>query len=357
MISIGDGNACAGRTKPIRGIGVVLHLFRRRIAILVASLFAAPGLRAQAEESAATTTRHVLPGPDAHPRTVDIVRPAGWRRGPQTRVLVLLDGISALPFASEFARLVQIECERPAPVIVAVSDGTPIGAEGNRRALDYTPTLSTVQWARGDGGGTAFLGFLTSSVVPLIDQEVGPVRERALYGHSYGGLFGAFTLLRAPTTFQRLMLGSPSTFYDRDVVLRGLRADSVQPLPRDSLPRLFLTAGTEERWAVDGNAALLAAIRARHGDAVRVDTMTLRGVGHVVGSPISLLYAIRWAYCRQLSVTGRRTASAATPTRHATLRAFGHAPGHGRSGRHPAGCRSATGARSPARSSSTPHPP
>ena len=59
---------------------------------------------------------------------------------------------------------------------------------------------------------------------PLIADRyrVGP--SSTYVGHSFGGLFGAFTLLERPQTFDRYVLASPSIWWDERVLLRRARA-------------------------------------------------------------------------------------------------------------------------------------
>jgi len=53
------------------------------------------------------------------------------------------------------------------------------------------------------------LSFVVDELQPLIADRY-PVGPSSTYvGHSFGGLFGAFTLLERPQTFDRYMLASP----------------------------------------------------------------------------------------------------------------------------------------------------
>jgi predicted alpha/beta superfamily hydrolase len=285
--------------------GRVVHVMRSRLALFLSCSATGAALTAQptAQPLPAITipgaVRYVLSAPAlGGSRTVDIVQPTSRRPGVPVRVLFVLDGVSALPLAVEYLKLVSLECEQPSPVLVALSDGTPIGAPENRRGFDYTPTVSTVAWAKGEGGAAQFLTFLQHDVIPFVERTVGPIRDKALYGHSYGGLFGAYTLLQAPTLFNRMMLGSPSTFYDNGLIVKQLAADSSTAAQRAQPPRIFLTAGTEERWAVEGNAVLDTVLRRRFGTAMRLESISIPRAGHLVGSPISMLSALKWAYCR-----------------------------------------------------------
>ncbi len=95
------------------------------------------------------------------------------------------------------------------------------------------------------GGGADFLRFVREELIPLIEAEYrSDPSDRAFYGHSAGGYFGLYALLKGEGTFQRVIAGSPSLFWDDRYFFR-LEESYAQATRR--LPgRVFLSVGLEE---------------------------------------------------------------------------------------------------------------
>ena len=142
----------------------------------------------------------------------------------------------------------------PAAIVAGVGAvGDDLGAMMARRARDLTPTsgpppdgLSLPPLPLGAGGATEFLEAILSEVAPRVEAEFGADPEdRTLVGHSFGGLFGLFTLFRRPLSFRRYLVISPSLWWDDGIVLRDEQAwaDEHADLPA----RLFLAVGGNEQ--------------------------------------------------------------------------------------------------------------
>lgn len=147
-------------------------------------------------------------------------------------VLYVLDGNNGFGLATDTARLLQMGMELPALMVVGV--GYPVETFTQTMGLrtrDYTPTpdprfvgLMSRMWnGTGEdpsGRGPEFLDFLKTGLKPFIESEYpADPTDATLFGDSFGGLFGIFTLFHAPDTFQRYILGSPSLWWDGQVIL------------------------------------------------------------------------------------------------------------------------------------------
>ncbi|MBD4195630.1 Salmochelin siderophore protein IroE, partial [Xanthomonas citri pv. citri] len=84
------------------------------------------------------------------------------------------------------------------PVIVAIGYQTALPFDTAARAWDYTPPLKTHEPRAGKpalpprktGGNDVFRQLLTETMVPQTEAnlKIDP-HQRAIWGHSYGGLF------------------------------------------------------------------------------------------------------------------------------------------------------------------------
>lgn len=144
-------------------------------------------------------------------------------------VLYLLDGNAVFGTAAE---IVAMRSRKPESTGIVPAVVVAIGYPGDqpfdidRRAVDYTPPVSTAELpSRPDGsrwgtvgGANTFLGFLLDVVRPLIARKfpVDPQRQ-ALFGHSFGGLFALHALFTRPDAFSHTIAASPSIWWHRYV--------------------------------------------------------------------------------------------------------------------------------------------
>jgi enterochelin esterase-like enzyme len=122
------------------------------------------------------------------------------------------------------------------PLVIA---GIDHGAEA--RVRDYTPTAGNQP---GAGQLARHTRFVLDEVVPFLAHAYA-VRTDAdglgLGGSSLGGLATIGMAIGAPGRFSRLIVMSPSIWWDRRAVLRPLRRESLVPLPR-----IWIDAGAKE---------------------------------------------------------------------------------------------------------------
>lgn len=197
----------------------------------------------------------------------------------------------------------------PFPPTMVVGVGYPtddLGAIMARRARDLTPTeggapegLSLPPSPLGLGGAERFLDALVGEVMPQVEaRHPADPSDRTLLGHSFGGLFAAFTLFRRPAAFRRYLVISPSLWWDDRVILRHEQAWAEN---HDDLPaRVFVGVGRGEQAAgggwknegfpdeaiaalrqVDNCRELCDRLGARKYPALGLDTVVLDGEYHL----------------------------------------------------------------------------
>ncbi|WP_334151739.1 alpha/beta hydrolase-fold protein [Microbacterium sp.] len=230
------------------------------IALALATALAAGGLTDH--QAAQAETRTIVPAevadaPDPFIRDVQtwlmtsqadrtykisVALPSGYNAdGAPYRVLYVTDANAEFGLAVETARL-----NAPGTVVVGIGYDNPgqgFTASGVPRTLDLTPTDIGV--ATPSGGAPEFLSFLRDELVPQIDRDfnVDP-GDRALMGHSFGGLFATYTLLHNEGLFQRFVIASPSIWWDDRTILE---TESEYAAENDALDaRVFLSVGSLE---------------------------------------------------------------------------------------------------------------
>ena len=172
---------------------------------------------------------------------ISVALPANYTEtGEPYRVLYVTDANAEFGLAVETARL-----NAPGTVVVGIGYDNPgqgFAASGVPRTLDLTPTRID---AADSGGAPEFLSFIRDELVPYVESEYHVSSDdRALMGHSFGGLFATYTLLHNEGLFDRFVIASPSIWWDDRTILDMEQAYSES---HDSLDaRVFLSVGSLE---------------------------------------------------------------------------------------------------------------
>ena len=192
-------------------------------------------------------------------------------------LVVLLDANIIFGMTTEIIRLLQFGDEIADILIVGI--GYPDEDQHlGLRSRDLTPTpddLYTQHWLhkasqrratpikfRGSGGASCFLAFIHQELMPYLHSRyrINPA-ETTLIGDSYGGLFGLYTLFQRPELFKRYIIGSPSIWWDDQVILAY--EEKYAAAHTDLPARIFLSVGALEIYesepaAMVSNMKLLA---------------------------------------------------------------------------------------------------
>lgn len=116
------------------------------------------------------------------------------------------------------------------------------------------------------GGGEKFRQFISEELLPEIDSTFRTTTyDRSLLGHSFGGYFALYSLLKQTTdkrhTFKNFVAASPSLWY-HNYYLNQLPEALKTLAKRDSI-NLFLSVGELENpvWDIKPNKELAAKIK------------------------------------------------------------------------------------------------
>src|SRR5690606_2935149 len=80
------------------------------------------------------------------------------------------------------------------------------------------------------GGGAAnFYDFVSSQVIPYIEKQYATdPKHQILSGHSFGGLFALYVLLKHPGTFDQYVIGSPSLWWGNGAIMNNAQTLAAQ---------------------------------------------------------------------------------------------------------------------------------
>ena len=91
------------------------------------------------------------------------------------------------------------------------------------------------------GGAPKFSDFLEFELFPFIKEKYRIEKDdRAIYGHSYGGLYGSYALLDKPQLFNRYLLLGPSLWFKDKILVNQLTTKNLN-LGRST--RLYMASG------------------------------------------------------------------------------------------------------------------
>jgi len=183
-----------------------------------------------------------------HRRDVIVYLPPGYHSEVERRypVLYLHDGQNLFDRATAFAgqewgvdqtmQKLILSGEIDPLIVVGIYN------TGEHRIEEYTPTYDPSQ--KSGGKANQYGRFIVEELKSLIDHHyrtLADVEHTGLGGSSLGGLVTLYLGLKYPQIFSKLMVMSPSVWWDHGVILSVVRAIKAKPSTR-----IWLDVGTNE---------------------------------------------------------------------------------------------------------------
>ena len=171
------------------------------------------------------------------------------------------------------------------------------------RVRDYLyPKAIPSDEMKAPGGAINYYKFITQELLPKIDSNYKTEpRNRTLLGHSFGGYFSAFALLRQVTEkrsdFQSFVAASPSLWYNNNYLFQ-LPAMLKQPGDKDSLS-LYLSAGaleTPKEWTVEPLQKMNQQLKNAGINKLKLSSVIYTDTDHMDAGLISFIRALEKIY-------------------------------------------------------------
>jgi tetratricopeptide (TPR) repeat protein len=142
------------------------------------------------------------------------------------------------------------------------------------RTRDLTPRMSsdTTTAFPTAGGADAFLRFFREELIPHIDTAYRTAPYRIIVGHSFGGLFAVYALLKQPDLFHAHIAISPSLWWDEEAVIGTAErffGDGDGDGAADRSGFLYMTMGNEGGQMLAGAWGVARVLETRAPDAFR----------------------------------------------------------------------------------------
>jgi predicted alpha/beta superfamily hydrolase len=228
--------------------------------------------------------------------------------------LYVLDANIGFGIVSNLVRILAT-LHKEIPELVVVGIGYPINDLADwviLRNRDLSPTsdpesdeywMTRLSQATGrddivivSGGAPQFLEFIREELIPFVESRyrVSPT-DRALMGHSRGGLFAHYVLFRHPETFDRYLISSASNQWDDNILLRYEQAyfDSHGDLDA----RVFMSYGSlEDEVGIENMYKMKALLLSRAYPNLELETHLFEDENHGSVSPGAFSRGLRVLY-------------------------------------------------------------
>jgi predicted alpha/beta superfamily hydrolase len=214
-------------------------------------------------------------------------------------VLYLFDANFYFGGVTEVTRLMRVCNEFPVTIVIGIGypfdgpvnemidmvsgwrmrDFTPVvNPKAEHAVLQASPTLQAVT----SGGADAFYQFVTQEVTPMVEADY-PIDSvnRTFMGHSWGGVFGLYSLFRDPLLYKNYLICSPDLPYADGIVFKY---EEEYAQTHDSLSaRLFISQGGQE--TAEHNKRLVSVLESRQFNDLSITHKSIMDCEHCA-SPI-----------------------------------------------------------------------
>ncbi len=166
-------------------------------------------------------------------RFVQVFLPDSYKSDSKDKydVLYVLDGGNwNMSVVAPLQRFIQNEGHMPPTIIVSVM--------GIDRNIELTPTVLK-SWNGPTGGADKFLAYIKDELVPYINKTYPSNGDNTIWGHSLGGMFVFYAMLKEPTLFKSIIAVDPSLWWD-DTYVPKMAATKL-PTLTDSAITLFIS--------------------------------------------------------------------------------------------------------------------
>lgn len=231
--------------------------------------------------------------------------PPSYSEHPDRRypVLYVTDADYAFPLVRNISRRLNLEGMKVDEFIL-VGLSYALGEKGMpSRRRDYTPTSPRQGGAPVDaahGEGDAYMTYLRDQVIPFVATRYRSDEERRmLLGHSYGSLLGAQILFSEPGMFSGYILGSPSLWFDDNVMEEF--EDKYSQAREDLAASVYMYVGEYEestfgkRYDMVSDARRMeSSLRSRNYPSLRIKLEILNDEDHLSVAPRGFTHGLKF---------------------------------------------------------------
>lgn len=153
-------------------------------------------------------------------------------------------------------RRLAVEPTQPDSIIVSIGYPVTDSVYGSQRSVDFQPVTPGEPAPPVPGvreGADDFIDFIDRALRPFIHSNFPSVAfsRDVLYGHSFGGLFVVYALLRRPDLFDTFLAASPALYWNDGYILKHTYwLNEAKSPPNATKPAFRLAYGDLEQYLV-----------------------------------------------------------------------------------------------------------
>jgi hypothetical protein len=153
------------------------------------------------------------------------------------------------------------------------------------RSRDFTPSTDKEQEQRhkdtfkfGTGGAENFVKFLSLELFPFLKNNY-PIadKDKTIYGHSFGGLFGMHALINQPDLFDNYLLLSPSLWWNQSKILKDFESN---PVIASRQLKLYMATGSMEDNMVNDHLEMAGILERVDSNKLKLKSEILENETH-----------------------------------------------------------------------------
>lgn len=158
---------------------------------------------------------------------------------------------------------------------------------------EYENPETQAKYQGGQAGN--HLSFIRDDVFKFVENNYRTdPDERAYFGYSMGGAFGAYVLLAEPDTFQHYILGSPALSQRSVQFIDELEAETA-PQSQDLNVNVFVSIGELEESEMEVTEDLVSVLQRRSQSGLTLTGLeTIEDSNHGTAFPMTTIRSVKW---------------------------------------------------------------
>ena len=144
------------------------------------------------------------------------------------------------------------------------------------------------------GGAPKFSDFLEFELFPFIEKEYRTKKEdRAIYGHSYGGLYGSYAFLNRPHLFNRYLLLGPSLWYKDKLLVHQASEKSIN---FNKPTKLYMASGEFDLRINDYQEEFVKFLKEKNISNLKIESEVVENETHRTIFGVGFTNGLRFIY-------------------------------------------------------------
>ncbi|MFD2587236.1 alpha/beta hydrolase [Croceitalea marina] len=144
------------------------------------------------------------------------------------------------------------------------------------------------------GGAPKFSDFLEFELFPFIEKNYRIKKEdRAIYGHSYGGLYGSYALLEKSQLFNRYLLLGPSLWFKDKLLVNQV---SQKNLTFGRKTKLYMASGELDLRIKDYQEEFVQLLKEKHIPKLSIESEVVENETHRTIFGVGFTNGLRFIY-------------------------------------------------------------